>query len=109
MKTLAESKFLSFLFMVYFRWNEEERWIQDFLLLPQEFQSFPSDLRRGRWRNLVWDLRTLAQFQGSGMSPGLFQDFRDEYIRLSTLAVEYSIVIMTAGSQSRRSQIESYG
>ena len=60
------------------------------------------------------DLRTPAQFQGSEMSPGLFQDFIGGYIRLSTLAVEHSvgehsIMNMTAGSQSRRFQIESYG
>ena len=54
-------------------------------------------------------LRTLAQFQGSEMSPRLFQDFMDGYIRLSTLAVGHSVVIMAAGSQSRRSQIESCG
>ena len=30
----------------------------------------------------VWDLRTLAQFEGSKMSPGLFQDFMDGYIKL---------------------------
>ena len=29
----------------------------------------------------VWELRTLAQFQGSEMSPGLFQDFMDRYIK----------------------------
>ena len=54
-------------------------------------------------------LRTLAQFQGSEMSPGLFQAFMDGYIRLSTRAIEYSVVVMTAGSQSRPSQIESNG
>ena len=54
----------------------------------------------------MWDLRTLAQFQESEMSSGLFQDFMNGYIRLSTLAVEHSVMIMT--SQSRRSQIESY-
>ena len=27
------------------------------------------------------DLRTLAQLQGSEMSPGLFQDFMDGYIK----------------------------
>ena len=27
----------------------------------------------------VWDLRTLAQLQGSEMSPGLFEDFLDGY------------------------------
>ena len=30
-------------------------------------------------------------------------------IRLSPLAVEHSVVVMIVGSQSRRSQIESYG
>ena len=29
----------------------------------------------------VWDLITLALFPGSDMSPGLFQDFVDVYIR----------------------------
>ena len=29
----------------------------------------------------MWDLITLAQFLGSEMSPGLFQDFMDVYIR----------------------------
>ena len=51
----------------------------------------------------MWDLRTLAQFQGNEMSPGLFQDFLDGYIRLSTLAVEPSVVVMTAGFHSRKS------
>ena len=54
-------------------------------------------------------LRAFAQFQGNEMSPGLFQDFMDGYIRFSSLAVEDSVVVMTAGSQSRRFQIESYG
>ena len=54
-------------------------------------------------------LRTFAQFQGSEMSLGLFQAFMDGYIRLSTRAIEYSVVVMTAGFQSRPSQIESNG
>ena len=29
----------------------------------------------------VWDLTTLAQFQGSKMFPGLCQDFMDGYIK----------------------------
>ena len=29
----------------------------------------------------VWDLRTLAQFQGSEMFPRLIQDFIDGYIK----------------------------
>ena len=55
------------------------------------------------------ELRAFPQFQGSEMSPGLFQDFIDGYIRRSTLAVEHSVVVMTAGFQSRRFQIESSG
>ena len=43
-----------FLFLVLIRWNEEGRWVQDFLLLPQGFESLPSDLPRARWRNLVY-------------------------------------------------------
>ena len=34
--------------------NEEWRWAQDFILLPQGFESFPSDLSRARWHNLVY-------------------------------------------------------
>ena len=33
--------------------NEEGRWVQDFLVLPQGFGSFPSVFLRARWRNLV--------------------------------------------------------
>ena len=29
----------------------------------------------------VWDLRTIVQFQGSEMSPGLFQDFTGKHIK----------------------------
>ena len=29
----------------------------------------------------VWDLRTLEQFQGIEMSPGLFQEFMDVYLK----------------------------
>ena len=55
------------------------------------------------------ELKTLAQFQGSEMSLGLLQDFMDTYVRLFTLAVEHSVVVMTGGSQSKSSQIESSG
>ena len=44
----------------------------------------------------VWDLITLAQFSESDMSPGLFQDFMDVYIRLFPLVVEHSVVVMSA-------------
>ena len=59
----------------------------------------------------VWDLGTLAQFQGSEMSPKLFEGFMDGYktLKLSPFVVEHSVVVMTEGSQSRWSQIESYG
>ena len=33
----------------------------------------------------VWDLRILAHFQGSEMSPGLLQDFIDWYIKFLRL------------------------
>ena len=162
-----DAGWIFFLFLMLIRWNEEGRWVEDFVLLPQGIESFPSDQPRARWRDLVcgvlisvdtwhcfnvynrqhrrrfidvettscvywhrwlshwwlvfvlselmllWvmgvDLRTLTKFQGSEMSPGLFRDFMDGYIRLSPQAVEHSVVIMTAGSQSRRSYIESYG
>ena len=55
------------------------------------------------------DLRTFAEFQGSEMSPGILQDFTNGYIKLSTLTVEHSVVVITSGSQLRRSQIEFYG
>ena len=41
---------------------------------------------------------------------GLFQDlWLYETLRLSLLMVELSVVVMNTDSQSRRSQIESYG
>ena len=35
------------------QWNEERRRVHDFLLLPKGFESFPSDLPRVSWLNLV--------------------------------------------------------
>ena len=32
---------------------------------------------------MIWDLRTLAQFQEGEVSPGLSQEFMDGYIQLS--------------------------
>ena len=55
------------------------------------------------------DLRTFAEFQGSEMSPGILQDFANGYIKLSTLTVEHSVMVITSGSQLRRSQTQSYG
>ena len=52
----------------------------------------------------MWDLRTLAQFQVSEMSPGLFQDFMGIQ---NPLVVEHSVVVKTVGFKSR-SQIGSY-
>ena len=51
---------------------------------------------------------TCTVSEGSEMSPGLFQDFMHGYetLRLSSLAVEHILVVMTAGFQLR---IESYG
>ena len=49
-------------------------------------------------------MRTLAQFHGSEVSLGLFQDFTDGYIktlRLSPLALEHSVVVTTAGFQNQ--------
>ena len=43
----------------------------------------------------MWDLITLAQSQGSEMSPGLFQEFMDKYIRLTQLVVEHSVAVMS--------------
>ena len=37
---------------------------------------------------MIMSIKTLTQFQGSEISPGLFQDFIDGYITLSPLAVE---------------------
>ena len=99
------------------RWNEKVRWVQDFLLLPQGFKRFPSDLPRARWRNLVcaecllmikpmmvsfcfiegwcWvigvGLRTLAQFQGSEMSPGFLQSL----LHSTTTQITISINVFT--------------
>ena len=107
---VGKSEVLSF-FLVLIRWNDQGRWDQELLLLPQRFESLSSDLMRVRWRSLarvcvqcllmvkltvvgfcsiggwcysgfwVWGLRTLAQFQGSEMFPGLFQDLKDWYIK----------------------------
>ena len=33
--------------------SEKGRWVQDFLLLPQGFESIPTDLRREKWSDLV--------------------------------------------------------
>ena len=49
-------------------------------------------------------------WEGSEMPPGLFQDFIDGYtLWVSSLAVKHSVVVMTEGYESTRSQTESYG
>ena len=66
----------------------------------------------GGWCYSGWwvvDLRTFTEFQGSEISPGILHDFTDGYIKLSTLTVEHSVVVMTSSSQLTRSQIESCG
>ena len=52
-------------------------------------------------RLYLWHLRTLAQFQGNEMSPGLFKDFMDGYIkdsqdhpRLNPMGSQFSICIL---------------
>ena len=42
-----------FLFLVLIRWNEEGRWGQDLLLLPQGFESLSSALPQARWCKLA--------------------------------------------------------
>ena len=107
---MNESKGWFFCFLCFIRLNEEGMWVQDILLLPQEFESIHHTYYEQKWCNLMcadclYMIKpavvalcfTIAQFRGSQMSPGLFQDFMA------------SIVVMTAGSQSRPSQIYPYG
>ena len=57
------------------------------------------------WR--VWNLRTLVHFQVSGMTPAVFQVFKDTNIKLLVLysvwyssydiVYEYDIVVMAMG------------
>ena len=57
----------------------------------------------------MWYLRILGQFEE--ISPGLFQNFMDGYRKPYGCPHKgsNSVVVMSAGSQSRRSQTESYG
>ena len=69
-----------FLFLVLIIWNEEGRWFQDFFCYPRGLRASSWTYRkRGGVTSrvcsvCVWDLTTLAQFQGSEMFPRLFQD-----------------------------------
>ena len=147
------------MFLILIRWNEKGRWVQDFLLLPHGFQSFPSDLPWARWHNVVcefvcvcvcvcvcvrahacacacsvfkwlsqwWFVFILLGVDATlGNECGIWEhlhSFRElkcvqdysktlwrvhKTLSLSPLAVEYSVVVMTGGFQSRRFQIESY-
>ena len=61
------------------------------------------------WR--VWDLRTLTQFLGSEMSPGLFENFMDKRMKhqnsLYLIAAECSQVVVYAGSSAGGFQFNS--
>ena len=85
------------------------------------FSSIASWCYSGWW---VWDSRTLAHFQGSDMSPGLFPDLMDWLWNFKTLPIvswtvsSQSGILQSTGSQStiiiagfqlRGIQFESYG
>ena len=57
------------------------------------------------------DLRTLVQFQGSEMSPGLFQEFMHGSIKycLFSVTAESIVVVVTVGYQFRGQQFNSHG
>ena len=55
----------------------------------------------------MWDLRTLVQFQGSEISPGLLHDFMDGYIkflRLPALLVQLRLPISGTPTQQSPNQ-----
>ena len=86
-------------------------------------EVFVDDWVNGGWLLFYWRLTVLwvigvgfdntCTISGKWNISRLFQEFIDGYIakilRLSALVVEYSVKVMTAGSQSRQCQIESYG
>ena len=43
----------AFMVLVLIKGTRRGRWVQDFVLLPQGFESFPSDLSRAGWPNLL--------------------------------------------------------
>ena len=57
----------------------------------------------------LWDLRTIAEFQENEMFQGYFKTLRMGIKTLRLLVVEHGVVVITADSQSKSSQIESYG
>ena len=55
----------------------------------------------------MWDLKTLAQFQGIEMSPGMFEDFMDGYkkfLRLPPLLVQLRVPIRRTPTQQGPNQ-----
>ena len=103
------------MFLVWLSWNEEERWVQDFLLVPQGFKRFLSDLLQVRWRNLVflspwclvflllWIDATLGvgfektcivsgKWNVSRVDPSLY-GWVCKTLRLSLLGVEHTVVV----------------
>ena len=109
------------------RWNKKGRWVQNFLLQLQEFESFHSDLPRARWLNLVsvcvWSVcKWLSQWwlvfvllgvdatpSAGGPSCTVSWEWNvsrvtprlygwvHKTLRLSPLVVEYSVVVMSYG------------
>ena len=110
MSTLGKSKISSFCF-----WCQSggmrKKMSPRFLLLPQGFESFPSDLPL----MLLWVMNvgfenTCTISRKWNVSRVIRSIYRWIYkiLRLSPLAVEHRVVVMTAGSQSRQAQMEFY-
>ena len=49
------------MFLVLITWNKERRWVQNFILLPQGFESFYLGLPRAKWCNLVCVSKRLSK------------------------------------------------
>ena len=115
-----------FLFLVLIRWNEKGRWVQDFLSSSQKFESFHLDLPRTKRLNLVWlvfvfrglmlpwvmqvgfyiTCTVLGKWNVSRVIPRLY-GWVYKILRLFTFVFDHSVVVVTAGSLSRRAQTES--
>ena len=97
-----------FLFLVLIRWNEKGRWVALAIKSMMVGFCFIGGWCYSEW--WVWDLITLAvsgKWNVSRVIPRLY-GWVYKTLRLSLLVVKHSVVVMTAGSQSRQSQIESY-
>ena len=60
----------------------------------------------------AWHLRALAQFQESEMSPELFQDFMNGYMKPEVsppLPFEHSVVVMTAAPNQDDFRLNTMG